>query len=128
MIKRNRYRKIPPNPNRKKRGRRSVPLERSVHIDGKRWGWEYFANYDDGVWENERIKIVSPDNKYYEVMVDDANDYFNEDFPVNDFTNADWRANDLGKMISELPETTITLRSIKPSMVKRYIKDKLIGT
>jgi len=122
MIKRNRYRKIPPNPNKRKRERRSVPLKRSVHINDERWGWEYTANYDDGVWENERIKIVSPDNKYFEIGVEG----FTEDFKVPDYTNANWKENDIGKMISKLPKRTITLQSIKPSMVKQYIIDNLL--
>lgn len=123
MLRRNRYRKIPPNPNKKKRVRRSVPLKRSVHIDGKRWGWEYFAHYDDGVWENERIKILSPDNKYYEIGVEG----FTEDFPVPDYTTANWNVDDIGEMISKLPERTVTLQSIKPSMVKQYIIDNILN-
>jgi len=63
MIKRNRYRTMPKE--KKKRPRRSRPLKRSVHIDGKRWGWEVDGHFDDNVgsWKTE-VKILSPENQY----------------------------------------------------------------
>jgi hypothetical protein len=122
MIKRNKYRKIPPNPNKKKRERRSRPLKRSVHINGKRWGWEYFANYDDGVWENERIMILSPDNKYFEIGVES----FTEDFKVPDYYNTKYEVTESGTVKRYVPEKTIALQRIKPSMVKQHILDNLL--
>ncbi len=66
MLKRNRYRKIPPNPNKRKKERRSKPLARSVHIEGERWGWEYVENFDHETGINKsKIKIVSPDNRFF---------------------------------------------------------------
>jgi hypothetical protein len=122
MLRRNRYRKIPPNPNKKKRERRSIPLKRSVHINGERWGWEYYAHYDDGVWENERIKIVSSDNKYYEIGVES----FTEDFKVPDYAATKYEVTESGEVERHVPEKTIAIQTIKPGMVKEYIVDKLL--
>jgi hypothetical protein len=76
MLRRNRYRKIPPNPNKRKRERRSVPLERSVHIDGERWGWEYVEgfNHEDGI-DRSKIKVLSPDNKFFVKEIKDTQLY-----------------------------------------------------
>jgi len=51
---------------KKKRLKQSVPLKRSIHIDGKRWGWEYVEGFDHETGEDKsKIKVVSPDNKFY---------------------------------------------------------------
>lgn len=70
MMRKNRYRIIPRE--RKEKPRRSQPLKRSVHIDGKRWGWEYSYLYDRddakyGLRQNQRVKILAPDNRFFNV-------------------------------------------------------------
>ena len=72
MIKRSRYRKIP-NPNKRKRERRSQPLKRSVHIDGKRWGWEFdWDRRSEDVLNDSKVKILSPENDYYAIKIKDT--------------------------------------------------------
>ena len=121
---------------RKHRIKRSVPLKRSVHIGGLRWGWEYEVNKtvgcglplshcktcDEGCRENEKIKIISPDNKYYEIGVES----FTEDFKVPNYAAAKFEVTESGEMERHIPEETIALRRIRPGFVKQYILDNLI--
>jgi len=86
---------------KKKKERRSRPLKRSVHINGERWGWEYQGRYNDGVWENERVIIYAPDNRYFEVDIN----IFEELFTFR-----------YGDYIYRGSHTVIT-----PSKVKNYI-------
>lgn len=48
-----------------KNPKRSRPLKRCVHIDGKEWRWE-FRKCDTELW-NCYISILSPDNEYFTV-------------------------------------------------------------
>ena len=58
---------------KKKKPRASVPLKRSVHIKGKRWGWEYVEDFDHGMGvNNSKIKILSPDNEFYMKKIRDT--------------------------------------------------------
>ena len=115
-----RYKKIPPKSSKKKRGQRSIPLKRSVHINGERWGWEFAydreyscslptsacKNCSDSCRSinNPRIKIVSPNNKYFEIS--------RKEFEII-------RQYDNGQ---EYLDTEIT-----PGGVKQYILDKLLS-
>ncbi len=120
MLRVNRYRRNIQRPKRKKvkRDRKSKPLERSVHINGKRWGWEF--TYDrmycgkpksacnecgDGCpsTENPRVKIVSPDNRYFEIKA--------EEFE----TPGEWEC---GQKYVD--------RNIRPGAVKEYISNNLL--
>ena len=126
---------------KKKQPRKSIPLKRSIHINGKRWGWEYEVNKtvgcglplshcktcDEHCRENEKIKILSPDNKYHEIMVEDFNDCFVEEFQVPDWSSTNFERDESGRLKYPIAERTITLRRIKPNMVKKYIVDNLIN-
>ena len=52
-----------------KRSRKSKPLKRCVHIDGKEWRWE-FRRGDPELW-NCSVSILSPENKYFNVYAKD---------------------------------------------------------
>jgi len=103
-----------------KKERKSKPLLRGVHIDGKRWGWEFA--FDSSVncglprsackhcidmflceKKNIRIKIVSPDNRYFEV---DAKAFYKK---------------------AKYPCGQVYIKTeTKPSEVKQYIIDNLL--
>ena len=120
MMRVNRYRRNTQKPKQKKvkRERNSKPLPRSVHIEGRRWGWEYASNRERGEacecrtdedrciyckTVNRRVKILSPDNKYFEIKA--------EEFE----TKQEWPCG----------QKYIDTR-IRPGAVKQYVIDNLI--
>lgn len=110
MIKRSRY-KYCPKERQKKRPRRSRPLKRSVHIDGKRWGWEYSYFYDRdnakyGLRQKQRVKILAPDNRFFDV---DAHDVM-----------------ECTKVTHEYSSEGEDAVTVLPGKVKQYIVDNLI--
>lgn len=115
MIKRNRYRSYPKE--KKKKSWRSRPLNRSVHIDGERWGWEYASERDKEVCEcrapseecflceeiNRRVKIISPENQYFEIGIKAFEE--EHEYPCGQkYVHYD----------------------VRPGMVKQYIQNNLI--
>ena len=52
-----------------KRPRKSVPLKRRIHIDGKEWRWEFRKG--DPCWWSCHVSILSPDDKYFTVYAKD---------------------------------------------------------
>ena len=95
-----------------KRPRRSRPLKRCVHVDGKEWRWETTGHWDSdagsyGCLTDQNVKILSPDNRFFSIRAHEVM----KCKPIR------WECCVGEKLITVLPEK-----------VKQYIIDNLIGS